>query len=511
MSGGAQGGKAMDGSAADGARGELGREVMARRRVAVHRGGSFYPKEPPFHPDTAYPEAPFPGLLGQEANPAYAGVRAAFALLDLDRERFGTRDWNPLGELIRPGMTVLLKPNMIRESHLERPAEWEQIITHGAVVRAVLDYVAIALGGRGRMLIADAPQTDSDFEAIAARMGLEAIRRLYAGERGIEVEVHDLRSTRWLSRDGVILERETRSGDPAGTSEVDLGSRSSFYGLGPQVFYGADYDIEETNRNHRGERHAYLFSRSALAADVVVNLPKLKTHKKCGVTLSLKNLVGLNGNKNWLPHYALGAPETGGDQYPKAAGRAGIEMRLLNRLKARLPKSSRPVLEGARLVKRLGARIFGDTEAVVRSGNWHGNDTTWRMALDLAKILFYAAPDGALRATPRPGYLTVIDGIVAGEGNGPMAADARPCGLILAGGNPAAVDWVATRLMGFDPRRVKVVNGAFAERALPLAGFPPEAIEVRADHELPDLAADLRSPLLGFRAHFGWAGAIECR
>jgi uncharacterized protein (DUF362 family) len=511
MKSASSGDDAMDPTATDGARGELGREVMARRRVAVHRGASTYPKEPPFHPDTAYPEAPFPGLIGHEPNPAYAGVRAAFALLDLDRERFGTRDWNPLGELIRPDMTVLLKPNMIRESHLERSGEWEQIITHGSVVRAVLDYVAIALGGRGRVLIADAPQTDSNFEAIAERMGLDPIRRLYAAEGGIAVEVHDLRSTRWLSRDGVILARETRGGDPAGTSEVDLGSRSSFYGLGPQVFYGADYDIEETNRNHRGERHAYLFSRSALAADVVVNLPKLKTHKKCGVTLSLKNLVGLNGNKNWLPHYALGAPETGGDQYPKTAGRAGIEMRLLNRLKARLPQSSRPVLEAARVVKKLGARVFGDTEAVVRSGNWHGNDTTWRMALDLAKILFYAAPDGALRAAPRPGYLTVIDGIVAGEGNGPMAADARPTGLILAGGNPAAVDWVATRLMGFDPRRVKVVSEAFTECALPLTGFPPEAIEVRADHELPDLAADFRAPLLAFRPHFGWTGAIECR
>ena len=483
--------------------GELALPVGSRRQVAVHQGGTAYARTPPFDPDRAYPEAPFGGRIGRETNPAYAGVRSAFQLLDLDPANRGTPAWNPLGELIAPGSTVLLKPNMIRESHLTRPDEWEQIITHGSMVRAVLDYVAIALQGRGRVLIADAPQTDSDFELIAARMGLSAIQELYAREgSGVAVEVHDLRSSRWRSKDGVILEREVRSGDPMGAVEVDLGRHSSFYGLEPRVYYGADYDIQETNRHHRGERHAYMFSGSALAADCVINLPKLKTHKKCGVTLSLKNLVGLNGNKNWLPHYALGAPETGGDQYPAASGKSGVEMRVLNRLKAHLPQSSRPVLEAARVVKRLGARIFGDTEEVVRSGNWHGNDTTWRMALDLARILIYAEPGGSLRTAARRGYLTVIDGIVAGEGNGPMAADPRPAGLVLAGGNPGAVDWVATRLMGFDPARIKVVSEAFAAGELALADFLPAAIEVRAE----DPTTERGRP---FRPHFGWIGAIE--
>jgi len=489
----------------------LSSEIRTRRRVAVHRGDAVYPRHSPFHPDTAYPESPFAGAVGTELNPAYAGVRGAFHLLGLDPERFGTPAWNPLGELIRPGAFVLLKPNMIRESHLGRPGEWEQIITHGSVVRAVLDYVVIALGGSGRVLIADAPQTDSHFEAIAERMGLPGILGFYRERSPVAIAVADLRSQRWTSRDGVIMERSVASGDPLGTTEVDLGRMSSFHGLDGRVYYGADYDIAETNRHHHGDRHAYMFSTSALAADVVVNLPKLKTHKKCGVTLSLKNLVGLNGDKNWLPHYALGAPETGGDQYPAAAGRAGLEMRLLNRWKPYLPQSSRPVLEAARLLKRLGARVFGDTEEVVRSGNWHGNDTTWRMALDLAKILLYARPDGSLTTIPRNGYLSVIDGLVGGDGNGPMSADRKPCGLIVAGGNPAAVDWVAARLMGFDPGRLKVVSEAFAERRLPIADFSPDAIDLRSTIPLPGILGDSRDRFLDFRPHFGWAGAIERR
>lgn len=488
--------------------------VLDRRQVGVHHGAAFYPRTPPYHPDQAYPELPFPEAVGAEPNPAYTGVRGAFHLLGLDATRFGTRDWNPLGDLIRPGATVLLKPNMIRESHLTRPAEWEQIITHGSVVRAVLDYAAIALAGHGRIVIADAPQTDSDFALIAARMGLEEIARFAGARSPLAIEILDLRSTHWQSRDGVILERSAAAGDPAGTTEVNLGRRSSFYGLSERVYYGADYDIEETNRHHRGERHAYMFSTSALAADVIINLPKLKTHKKCGVTLSLKNLVGLNGNKNWLPHYTLGTPAQGGDQYPRSGGRAGLEMRLLNRLKPLLPGSSRSTLELARRLRRLGTRVFGDTEEVVRSGNWHGNDTTWRMALDLARILLYARADGTIVPEPRPGYLSVIDGIIGGEGNGPMSADPHPAGLVIAGGNPAAVDWVAARLMGFDPERLPIVREAFAPADLALARFTPAAIDpaVSADVSallIPALLSAAPAPFPAFRPHFAWAGAIE--
>jgi hypothetical protein len=140
------------------------------------------------------------------------------------------------------------------------------------------------------------------------------------------------------------------------------------------------------------------------------------------------------------------------------------------------------------------------------------------MALDLAKILPYARPDGSLADAPRTGYLSVIDGIVGGEGNGPMAADARPAGLIVAGANPAAVDWVAARLMGFDPARLKIIDQAFAERHLPIAAFSAAAIELCSNGPLPAIggqAAGKAGEAIdvgpAFRPHFGWSGAIEFR
>ncbi len=71
-------------------------------------------------------------------------------------------------------------------------------------------------------------------------------------------------------------------------------------------------------------------------------------------------------------------------------------------------------------IKRLGKRLLGNNQQAVRSGNWHGNDTCWRMVLDLNKCLFYFDGNGKPRTKPLR-YLAVVDGILGGQGNGPMA------------------------------------------------------------------------------------------
>ena len=72
-----------------------------------------------------------------------------------------------------------------------------------------------------------------------------------------------------------------------------------------------------------------MISRTILDADCVINLPKLKTHKKTGVTLCMKNLVGINGNKNWLPHHRLGTPAQGGDQFADDSVKHRIERKTM--------------------------------------------------------------------------------------------------------------------------------------------------------------------------------------
>src|SRR5512143_619747 len=75
-------------------------------------GAVRYPEEPPFHPSERYPEYPFEAI-SDRPNHAYAMVRELFRTMGLDRERFGTPSWNPLGELIKPGQRVVLKPNLV--------------------------------------------------------------------------------------------------------------------------------------------------------------------------------------------------------------------------------------------------------------------------------------------------------------------------------------------------------------------------------------------------------------
>jgi uncharacterized protein (DUF362 family) len=402
--------------------------------------------------------------------------------------------------LIQPGDRVLLKPNFIRERRTDGPDEWEQIITHGTVIAGVAWEVAAAMDGRGTITIADAPQTDSDFDAICERAEIPKLRELLRREfPSLHFEVLDLRREAWRTKRGVIVERQKRPEDPRGYTLVNLGEHSCFHHKKGR-FYGADYDTAFTVQHHSNGKHEYLISRSVMDADVFINLPKLKTHKKVGVTLSLKNLVGINGDKNYLPHFCIGTPDEGGDEFPDNKAATKFQSRAIAVFKTAAKRSGAATKLWAPIAKRVGSRVFGDTTKVVRSGNWWGNDTTWRMTLDLNKVLWHFDGAGKHRVKPLR-YLTIIDGIVAGEGNGPMEADAKPCGVLIAGTNPVAADFVATRLMGFNWQQVPTIREAFQISDLKLVNFGPDDIEV-----VPELGE-----VFHFRPHFGWVGHIEAK
>ena len=159
-------------------------------------------------------------------------------------------------------------------------------------------------------------------------------------------------------------------------------------------------------------------------------------------------------------------------------------------------------------LKKLGRLVFGDTQHVVRSGNWHGNDTCWRMVLDLNKCLFHF--DGAARPRQVPlRYLAVVDAIIAGEGNGPMAPDPKPCGLVLAGTHPAAVDCAAAAFMGFDWAKLRLLRHCFSLRELDFVPFKPEDIQLVSNQPAWTGKLSALPPVFSFRPHFGWTGAIE--
>jgi uncharacterized protein (DUF362 family) len=488
-------------------------DASARVVTAFRSSDPGYPTESPFHPDESFPEYRL-GHVSGAGNSVYRAVRETFRLSGLDAARFGTPAWNPLGELLRPGETVLLKPNLVKESHPRDPDGWKYVLTHGSVIRAVADYIWMAIGSTGKLYLADAPQTDSSWEGLVSVLGLESIRRFYE-QQGLPLQLVDLRQEEWRSEGGVIVERRKLAGDPNGAVAFDLASASEFESHhGGGRYYGADYDAGTVNHHHTGGRHEYLIAGTAITADAVFSLPKLKTHKKAGITVSLKNLVGINADKNWLPHHTEGDPARGGDEHPSPGLVHRLERRgaaMLRRIAVSFPYVGPRLMQRARLV---GASVFGDTETVIRSGNWWGNDTIWRMCLDLNKLLLYGNPDGTLRPqvqASRKRHFVLVDGIIAGEGRGPMNPDPVSAGLIVFGTDAPSVDATCARLMGFDPMKIPIVRQAFVIREYPLTSHELEAIEVRSnvhewDGELMKISGDAT---YHFRAHFGWEGRVE--
>lgn len=414
--------------------------------------------------------------------------------------------------IVKPGDKVVIKPNWVKEHDTRYAPEsdtWLTVITHPEVILATCRWVAPRLQGKGSITICDAPQSDSSFARIRRYCKLDDLLATCRAEfPAIQFELFEMRSEEWDTIDGITVSKTILPGDPAGAVNIHLDEDSEFLGYkGLGKLYGAAYDFAETNKQHQDPNHEYLLCRTPLTADLLINIPKLKTHKKVGLTVALKNMVGITARTNWLPRHTEGTPDQGGDQFATSAVKHKLEHKLMGSAKAFL-KGRHFLSRFLVPLKKLGRLYFGDTEHIVRSGNWHGNDTAWRMILDLHKCITYFDADGQPRKQPLR-QLTVVDGIIAGEGNGPMAPDAKPCGVIMAGTHPVAIDCAAASLMGFDWQKLRLLRGAFAINKRPITNFPYEAIRILSDNASWDGPLDQLQDNLKFRPHFGWKGHIE--
>ena len=421
-----------------------------------------YPKGTPFHPHRKYPE--YQGAIGEEENRTYEMVRQLFHMLGLDDSNYGTEKWNPLGDVITPGDTVLLKPNFVLHRNGCGDSIWA-VITHPSVIRAVTDYAYKAAGDKGRVIIADSPQSDCDFEELVRITQLKDLVKYYREEYCFEIELYDLRQVRFEYRDGVLLEdsRIQLNGDPEGYIIFDMSHNSRHEGIGhPERIYGADYDRSEVLQHHSNGHHEYCIAKTVMKADVVISLPKMKTHRKNGVTLNYKNFIGINGNKNYLPHFRIGDPSDGGDEYePLNQTDKTIKYTnrfLTDRLLAHPTKTKTCIYKCIFSLYAFAKKILvkkGIIRSLIRGGAWYGNDTLWRTVADLYKIIEFGDLDGNIRERPQRKLFCIIDGIIAGEGNGPLEPREKHCGTLIAGEDLLAADLVAIRLMDIDYNHIQ--------------------------------------------------------
>ncbi len=292
-----------------------------------------YPALVPFDPDSAYPELPYaPGALTQQ-NDAYRLVRDALRLLH--PEGFGKPEWNPLGGVIKPGDVVLIKPNLVDGS------QWANgQTTHPAHLRPIVDYAFKACGPTGQILIGDGPWAVDVFDSVVSVTGIRDMVATLARDHGVPVALADFNQP-----------------GPDASPLVDLGELSELHGVdrvwydghGSVLYAGGDPGIG-----------SYRIAQPVLQADVVISAPKAKVHCSGGITVAMKNMVGL------IP--AWDGPH-GDGQLKECAHTNDVD------------------------------------QAAGKRGMYLDNDTIWRSMADLNRILLYADAEGTIGARPSAGLL----------------------------------------------------------------------------------------------------------
>lgn len=480
---------------------------------------AIYPTAAPYNPSEKFPEYPFGDNLAMEKNSVYSAVRRLFYELGYDAGNFGKPEWNPLGFLIESGMTVVIKPNFVRSRHSEKKDVYS-MITHPSVLRTVADYCVIALKGKGKIIIADAPQYDGNWDELINLTKLDTVADFYKNNSPIDFELSDLRPY-WSRKRHFPSMIEPLEGDAKGTVKINLGEKSAFRDFRhSKQLYGAVYHRQETVQNHTGKKQIYELSRTVMDADVVISVPKLKTHKKVGVTMNIKGLVGACTNKNLIVHYTLGSVREGGDQYPPNHF-TPLEERLIKTERwmydTFLAKRSVPLeyihrsiywLHG-KFIKPFGIGVE-KKKRLLDVGNWYGNDSAWRMSADLLKILCFADSQGIIHKSKQRRMFSIIDGIIGGENKGPLEPDPVASGILLASENFLAADIVGTRLMGFDPKLIKYFVYLMNEREFDYSVKDFSDIEIKTENaEWRNCLSDSKNRFLNFKPYPGWIGHLE--
>lgn len=231
-----------------------------------------------------------------------------------------------IGEYVKTGQRVLLKPNLLSGKHQDMA-----ITTHPAIVKAVIMLVREA---GGRPFIGDSPAAfpfaKEGIDKIAEKTGIKEV----ADEMGVDI--------------------------------IDLDEAMAVRGPDGGTF------------------KEYAISKAALNSDLVINLPKLKTHSQMVLTSAVKNLFGcVPGTRKVQWHY-----------------KAGVD------------------------------RIYFA-----------------RMLVEVSQIINPA--------------LTIVDGIIGLEGDGPGSAGTpRHIGLIVTGTDCSAVDLVVSRIAGVAEDQIPTIIAA---------------------------------------------------
>ena len=346
---------------------------------------------------------------------------------------------------------VLLKPNWV--THSTRPKDHLCLRTNDNFVLSILTY--ILKNNPSKVIIADAPIQRCEWDKMLSFPFLAEIGKL-SDKFNIPVEIIDLRRKKINIRQRNIV----TGGRPLSDYViVDVGGLSYLEPItipNETRFRVTCYDPERMREAHSQGIHKYCIGKEFFEADVIISLPKIKTHEKTGITGALKNLVGINGDKDFLPHHRIGGTRRGGDCYPgNSILRYWAEL-ALDRANHRSVGSWY-----WRYVSAILWRLSIPGPEHHLAAGWYGNDTVWRMVLDLNLIAEYGRPNGTISQFKQRQIFSICDAIIAGQGDGPLRPEPLPLGIVSFTDNSAQNDRIMAILMGLDPDKIPLFKNSF--------------------------------------------------
>ncbi len=481
----------------------------------VHKDIYKYPSPNSFYrPNVAYPEYRFGPFLSKEENNVYSMVRDGFHLLGLDDENYGTAKWNPLGKYVVPGDSVLVKPNFVMHENGSGNG-MDCLITHPSVIAVIIDYVLIALAGTGSVMIGDAPIQDCHFEEMLNNGGILPLVEFYHNQ-GIDIPIVDFRNVRRDCVDGVYSDQDVQAKSDDGVL-VRLNSReSAFDGLPESRIRNlrvTNYDPRIMKKHHHDGIHEYIINKNVLKADVVINMPKPKTHRYGGITAALKNIVGINANKEMLPHHTAGSHDDGGDCYVHKnpfldEAHRHIDTRNSLTNDGKIAEAAHEMQEYARCY----SKGMENSKETYWFGSWYGNDTIWRTIADLNKIFYYADKNGKMRDSIQRKIFIVADMVCGGDHSGPLAPSPVEAGVIAMGEDPLLFDRTVCSVMGFDYRKIpQLSNGDYFSDGVHRVsnGDNIDALIVSNDNNWNHRYYDrIKENSVHYQAAYGWEPAL---
>jgi len=337
------------------------------------------------------------------------------------------------------GKTVLLKPNWVINP--ENEIQDACLITHHEILYAVLEII-LELKPK-KVIIGDAPLQMCKWEQLLTPEFHDTIDCINRNSDCL-IEIIDFRRIIWNKDHGQI------SKDIRPIEEYivfDLGDKSNLEPISSERnnFRVTDYDPRRLGTAHKKGVHKFCLTKKLFEADTIITLSKFKTHQKAGVTNALKILVGINGDKDFLPHHRVGGTLRGGDCYPGSNSIRRLSEYLMDLANQNRGKALHGILKKT---SHVVWKIAKNSSYHNLSAAWYGNDTTWRMVLDLYLIAICGHQSGEVEEKPIRKLYNITDGIIGGEGDGPLNPEPFPLGFLSFSDDSFLTDLLYSQLAG---------------------------------------------------------------